>query len=917
MFRKRNFFCSILFRISIWYLLLGIIGVTSLYYLMEAKMRQNTEKYIAEELLRVKENARLYVCQVLMLHNNQINGEGFKRYIGDIEEQFKVAGYRETAFYGTDGQVVEGRGNKNLDGETKRKDFGLAIKQKSSFTLHYGADKSCDVYFSMPVKVHNEQLGIISFYFDYSEVYEREWKIFNSMLRGVILVVGGIYIIIWLLVRRLIMPIRSLTVVSQNISSHFEDGKLDTELLSNERFYKRRDEIGELSRNYRKMIDVTKEQFDKIEHDRQHILSLLNSRQEFYNSITHELKTPLAIISGYAQLIGENSLSDTELFHNGMEQILHESERLHQMVVELLEMQDNGEVLETEEVDLTLIIKNVTELMKLKAERYGNTIVLDIKEGSYIVKGRKDRLHQVMINLIDNAVKYGETKKEIIINMQNDNDFAKIDVINQGKGLKEHELKRIFEPFFRVDKDKSRELGSAGLGLSIVKKIMDEHGGKIEVHSVYGKDTVFSVYLPLLKKYIFLLILCLVCGTTSACGSKEVTKVIVLDEKGDKSGENEYSVKNIKEYFYEGICGDENWIAWEEDAENIYNLKKSDDGYEYRKIDMGRRKVVSKLSLSIEESDVIKNAKIAPGGKYIAYEKKYETDMELFLYYVESDELFFIYSADEIEFEWSGDGKKLFYSVIENVAGRQNDSEIAMEKKQDSDMWSLHCWDTDSRRAVTDLINIGDMGRKKTILPSRDGLQIYIFNEERTGEGTMDWFITLDENFVYNKTKSFTDSSEESDDTIETSMYSNKILSINQKRTIELPTKITRPLKYTEAGFYAQGNDGNIYLVTNLLKKPNIKMVAKAAEGEQIYICENGNHIFEIKHEDGEEQFEIHSLFLKNGGVVKNNLLYKDNYRSWTDAIVSMDDSAIMIKSCEYFGEEKYSMKIIALEYGD
>lgn len=500
MFRKGKFFCSILLRTSIWYLLLGIAGVTVLYYLMEEQMHQNTEKYITDELLRVKENAELYVCQVLMLHNNQINREGFINYISDIEEEFKNAGYHDIAFYDADGEAAGSGSNAKLAGETKREDFRLAGKQKSSFTLHYGADKACDVYFTMPVKARGEQIGIISFYFDYHDIYMREWNTFSNMLHGIILAGGMIYIIIWLMLRRILTPVRRLTAISVNISRHFKDGKLDIQMLSDAKFYTRRDEIGELSRNYKEMLDVTKEQFEKIEQDRERIISLLNSRQEFYNSITHELKTPLAIISGYAQLIGENGLSDTELFHNGMAQILHESERLHKMVVELLEMQDNEEeVLAAETVEMTPVLENVSELMRMKAERYGNTIVLDIEDGDYLVNGRKNKIHQVLVNLIDNAVKYGEAQTEICIHMGQDNGMVKIDVINQGKGLTEQELKRIFEPFFRVDKEQSRELGSAGLGLSIVKKIMDEHSGRIKAESVQGEYTVFSVFFPLIN----------------------------------------------------------------------------------------------------------------------------------------------------------------------------------------------------------------------------------------------------------------------------------------------------------------------------------------------------------------------------------------------------------------------------------
>lgn len=504
MFQNNKFYNSILFRISVWFLLMGIVGVTAVSYSMEIQMRLNTEKQITEELLRVKENAQLYVCQVLMLHDNQINKEGFEKFINDIEEQFQNAGYRNVAFYDIEGKSI-GTSNERFMGLKNREDFGMAMNGKSAFTLHYGRDNACDVYFSMPVKARGELLGHVRFYLDYNEIYQRERNALHSMIYGIMLVLGVSYIIIWLIVNRMVKPIRKLADISEDISSHFEDGKLDTKLLGEEQFYRRQDEIGELAGNYKKMLTVTEEQFEKIEQDRKRILSLLDSRQEFYNSITHELKTPLAVISGYAQLIGENGLTDTELFHRGMAQILRESERMHRMVVQLLDMQDMEGESTLEPIEMIGVLMDVTEMMRMKAERYDNTLTLHIEEGEYIMNGREDRIRQVLINLIDNAIKYGETGKEIRIQMKTEDEMIRVDVVNHGEGLKKQELERIFEPFYRVDKERSRELGSAGLGLSIVRKIVNEHGGRITAECTPGEYTVFSVFFPGLDKDVFTL----------------------------------------------------------------------------------------------------------------------------------------------------------------------------------------------------------------------------------------------------------------------------------------------------------------------------------------------------------------------------------------------------------------------------
>ena len=243
---------------------------------------------------------------------------------------------------------------------------------------------------------------------------------------------------------------------------------------------------------YRVMKSVSASAIDAAETARRE----KEEYMEYVERWIHELKTPLTTISGYAQLMEENGLGDEELFYNGMEHILQESTRLHRMVVQLLEMQDKDRYVRMESLNITDTLRNVVDSMQMKARRYENALVLDGDGVPHTVRGREDRIRQVLINLIDNAIKYGKPGKEIWIRITEHKEMVQIAVANQGKGMSPEELKHIFEPFYRADKERSREMGSSGLGLAISKKIMEDHGGSIQVKSEPDGYTVFMVSFP-------------------------------------------------------------------------------------------------------------------------------------------------------------------------------------------------------------------------------------------------------------------------------------------------------------------------------------------------------------------------------------------------------------------------------------
>jgi len=226
-------------------------------------------------------------------------------------------------------------------------------------------------------------------------------------------------------------------------------------------------------------------------------------RKEFLANLSHELKTPIFNIQGYVHTLLDGAMDEPEVMKHFLERTAKSIDRLNNLVDDLDEISkiERGEVAMIKEIfDITQLAKEVFESMELKAVKQG--ITLNVKKGfdkPFFVFADKEKIRQVITNLIDNSIKYGTINGETTASYYDMDDNVLIEITDNGIGISEEHLPRLFERFYRIDKHRSREQGGTGLGLAIVKHIIEAHDQTINVRSTVGVGTTFAFTLQKAK----------------------------------------------------------------------------------------------------------------------------------------------------------------------------------------------------------------------------------------------------------------------------------------------------------------------------------------------------------------------------------------------------------------------------------
>lgn len=428
---------------------------------------------------------RLYF-QANNLEGNKIN---FNRYIPKISNN------------------ISEQGNCQIDvfNESLEKEYSYYLDK---FSFNYGKDGVEDVleeannnkaalniyrnknrvtaYLAFPAYIDENFLGNILLSKDYSKEYLDLMGLMSNIKIIVLITFLLVLIFTYFLFEKIVNPLSYI----KNSFKRIGDGDYKINLKVNSK-----DEIGDLAKGVNKMANKIEEQIEKINEEKEKVLTLEKTRTEFFNNITHELKTPLTNISGYAQIMMEEDFNDDEFRIFALERIDKESKRMHELIVSLIEVSKNKSDIENREfenINLKKLIEELCEDFKVKGEKHDIYISKNLEDVEFMC--REDEIRRVIINLLDNAIKYSIKGTEIKINLFKNKEEIGIEIENFSDEISTEGLEKIFEPFYRENTKKSRELGGNGLGLYICSELVKKYNGDISFSYSNGKVKVMIIF---------------------------------------------------------------------------------------------------------------------------------------------------------------------------------------------------------------------------------------------------------------------------------------------------------------------------------------------------------------------------------------------------------------------------------------
>ena len=347
-----------------------------------------------------------------------------------------------------------------------------ATRGKTAFANNESGLLFCVVGNELESPLNNLRLVYMRDISSLSEYRNDMVDIFIRICVGVSLVLAVVLLIMLL---HLTQPFRKLGTVTRSIAQGDYDNRAPM---------RGRDEVGEFARSFNLMAERIQEHVDTL-------TEMSENRERFINDLSHEIKTPITAIMGYAELLGIGNISVEER-DKSIDYIINQSLRIQGMTSKLADLAclSHGNI-DKKPVDIAVIIENAQTSCNAQLERKQLTLNKDIRAVDVI--GDAALLESLFQNLIENAAKYSENGGGIDIMAYSECGESVITVSDSGKGIEENNLSKITEPFFRVDKSRSREDGGVGLGLALCARICEIHGAQLTIESRFGEGTKITI----------------------------------------------------------------------------------------------------------------------------------------------------------------------------------------------------------------------------------------------------------------------------------------------------------------------------------------------------------------------------------------------------------------------------------------
>lgn len=328
----------------------------------------------------------------------------------------------------------------------------------------------------------NQTIGYLQVVYSLSDYQQYVKRLYKDVVTLTLLIAVVFLIVVNILTYYIFKPIKHMNDIMTSIKS--EADTKQRMVLSHKRY----GELTELSDGFNVLLD-TMERY-------------ITQQKQFVEDVSHELRTPVAIVEGHLKLLNRWGKDDPKVLEESLGAALSEIERMKTLVQEMLDLSRAEQVdiqYKNEITEVVTLVEQVHQNFQLIYEQFTFTLDLDmpVKEDIFVNISRH-HLEQVLIILLDNAVKYSTTKPYIHLSVSKTVSNVQISVQDFGEGISQVDLPKVFGRFYRVDKARSRHKGGNGLGLSIAKELIEGYGGSIQVESVINDGSTFRIVLPIM-----------------------------------------------------------------------------------------------------------------------------------------------------------------------------------------------------------------------------------------------------------------------------------------------------------------------------------------------------------------------------------------------------------------------------------
>jgi len=459
------------------YIILILITITVLNFFVSLKLRDYYEQKITDKL---KSNTILVadILKEVLINEPELADTRARELADKLNLRITIVDTtgKVLADSQKDAQIIENHNTRPEIIDAVAADFGESTRfsQTVGFNMKYVAKA---------VKTDNKLLGTVRLALPLSEIEQQIRVIYNVVLLGGIVASIIAFLIAYFISKGITSPITEMTDIAGRIAQ--EDFSKRARVSSG-------DELGLLARSLNKMADELQSKMENLK-------KMDNIRTDFVANVSHELKTPLTSIKGFVETLEDGAIDDKENAKKFLAIIKKHTERINAIINDLLslsELELGQDRLNRKDFDLKSLFNEVLMGFEHALSAKKHTLDVDYQGNVFNIKADKEKIEQIFVNLLDNAIKYTKDNGKINVFVQEEEKELLIQIQDNGVGIPEEHRIRIFERFYRADKARSRQLGGTGLGLAIVKHIVSLHKGAIKLESQLNKGTKVSIILP-------------------------------------------------------------------------------------------------------------------------------------------------------------------------------------------------------------------------------------------------------------------------------------------------------------------------------------------------------------------------------------------------------------------------------------